>query len=341
MRWDNDKTTGKLGEMLGSEGDKLLVFHHDADGICAAAVVLRSYPKMKSMPLEGPGLDSKTVKEILSHNADVILFVDLPVDQEFESLMKIKKKADVVVIDHHIAERDLSRWGILHINPKMEKDVYIPASYMAYRLMDRLKMKPQPSKWIACVGVYGDYGMKDCAQFLSSCGLSADEMRNGAELVAGAVTVHGLKGAAAALRCLLAAEDYTDFSRNSQLKAWRAEVNREFGDVMGRFDGGKELYPDAGLVVYEIKSRLNVTSAVSNRLSELLPDLVVMIKKKSSSENEWKLSLRCQSGRVNLGNIAKKCSGGIGSGGGHVKAAGAMVSDYDKFLARLRAELKR
>jgi len=339
MKWESDKAMEQLGGILEAEGTKLLVYHHDADGTCAAAVMLKFYPKMKHMPLEGPRLSGGTVRDILSHDADTIVFVDLPVDQEFEALMKIKKKSAVVVIDHHIAERDLSRWGILHINPKLEKDVYLPASYMVYKIMDRLKKKPSDSKWISCIGVYADYAMKDCAAFLSSCSLSADEMKSGSELLSSAVTVKGLAGAAAALKYLLAAEDYTDFSRNSQLKAWRAEVNNEFKDVMGKFDGGKELYPESSLVVYEIKSRLNITSAISNHLSELLPNLVVMIKKKSG--DEWKLSLRCQSGFVNLGEIVKKCTDGIGSGGGHPKAAGAITSDYEKFLSRLKTELKR
>jgi len=340
MRWDSDRMMEKLGGILEADGEKLLVYHHDADGICAAALLLKFFPKMRFAPLEGPRLDSKTLKNILSVGAETIIFADLPVDQEFESLMQLKKKAKLVVIDHHIAERDLSRWGILHINPRLDKDVYAPTSYMVYRILEKLKKKPSPFKWISCIGVYGDYGMKDCASFMKSCEISKDEMALGAELLSSAVTIKGLSGAAAALKHIMAATDFTDFTRSSELKSWKAAANKEFDAIMGRFDGGKELYPDAGLVIYEIRSKLNLTSAVSNRLAEMLPDLVVMIKKKSSEGGEWKLSLRCQSGRVNLGKIVKKCTAGIGSGGGHVKAAGAMVSDYEKFLARLRAELK-
>ncbi len=363
MHWDSEKNLNKLKEMLDT-GEKLLVYHHDADGICAAALLLKFFPKMKSMPIEGPRLDSRTAKGILSHGADVVIFVDLPVDQEFEKLMQIKKKAMVAVIDHHIPERDLSRWSILHINPKlqptkvgasrargtkMEKDVYLPASYMVYKLMEKLGKKPAPYKWVSCIGIYGDYGFSDCASFLSSCEITRDEMKLGAELLSSAVTMKGLKGSATALKYLVSADSYIDFTRNTELKSWKKRVSREFNEIMSRFDGGKELYPEAGLVVYEIRSKFNLTSAVSNRLSELLPDFVVMIKKRSGRGRagsgrpvvEWKLSLRCQSGRVNLGKTVKDCADGVGSGGGHVKAAGAIVSDYDRFFARLRSELKR
>ncbi|MBM3303635.1 MAG: DHH family phosphoesterase [Candidatus Aenigmarchaeota archaeon] len=343
MKWDSEKKLEELGEMLEA-GRVLLLYHHDTDGICSAALLLRFFPKMKSLPLEGPRLDRKEMKRIASQDADVMIFLDLPVDQEFESLMQLKRKAKLAVIDHHIAERDLSRWGVLHINPRLEKDVYLPTSYMVYKILEKLGKKPSGVKWISCIGVYGDYGMKDCAAFLASCDMGREGMALGSELISAAVTLKGLKGADIALKYLLASEDFSNFSRSNALKAWKAAVSKEFNEIMGHFDGGKELYPDAGLVIYEIRNRLNLTSAVSNRLSELLPDLVVMIRKKhdkGGQGKEWKLSLRCQSGRVNLGLITKKCAEGIGSGGGHKKAAGAVVSDYGKFLARLRAELKR
>jgi len=181
--------------------------------------------------------------------------------------------------------------------------------------------------------------MKDCAPFLSSCEIGKDDMKKGAELVSSAMTVNGLKGAVDSVKFLVSSHDFTDFTRNPALKSWRSEVESEFEHIMGRFDGGKELYPEAGLVVYEINSRLNLTSAVSNRLSEMLPSLVVMIRKKSG--DEWKVSLRCQSGEVNLGKIVKKCTKGIGSGGGHVRAAGGVVTDYKKFFERLKAELRK
>ena len=69
----------------------------------------------------------------------------------------------------------------------------------------------------------------------------------------------------------------------------------------------------------------------------MLPSFVVMIRKKSG--DVWKLSLRCQSGNVNLNEVVKKSAKGLGSGGGHVKAAGAVVTDYKKFLQKLISNL--
>jgi single-stranded DNA-specific DHH superfamily exonuclease len=339
MEWDGEKNIGKLKELLDSDEDKLLIYHHDADGICSASLLLKFYPKMKFMPQEGPRFDSRLLREIESRGARIIIFADLPVDQSPEALLRLKRRARIAIIDHHIAERDMNRKGVLHINPKIEKDVYLPTSYMMYRILEKLGKKPAESKWISCIGVYADYGMKDCAPFLSSCEIGKDDMKKGAELVSSAMTVNGLKGAVDSVKFLVSSHDFTDFTRNPALKSWRSEVESEFEHIMGRFDGGKELYPEAGLVVYEINSRLNLTSAVSNRLSEMLPSLVVMIRKKSG--DEWKVSLRCQSGEVNLGKIVKKCTKGIGSGGGHVRAAGGVVTDYKKFFERLKAELRK
>ena len=85
-------------------------------------------------------------------------------------------------------------------------------------------------------------------------------------------------------------------------------------------------------MVFEVKSRINITSLVSTKLGERFPDKVVAIRKKTG--DAWKVSLRNQSGRLNLGDAVKKSVKGIGSGWGHEKAAAAPVSDWEKFLAQ-------
>ena len=137
MAWDSEKNIEKLKALLEG-GNGLLAYHHDSDGICSAAIMLKFFPKFRPMPLEGPRLDSSIVKEMLSGKPSVILFLDLPVDQEPEKLEQLKRHSKIAVIDHHIAERDLSRKGMIHMNPKLDKDIYLPTSYMVYKIMEKL-----------------------------------------------------------------------------------------------------------------------------------------------------------------------------------------------------------
>ena len=112
----------------------------------------------------------------------------------------------------------------------------------------------------------------------------------------------------------------------------------EIDRILEDFPKNKEEFPKLNLFLYELKSELSVASVIASILARLYPDDIVIIRKKKP--NGWKLSMRCQSGKTNLNDIAKKCSEGIGSGGGHPKAAGAFIYDWDVFKECLLRELE-
>ena len=66
----------------------------------------------------------------------------------------------------------------------------------------------------------------------------------------------------------------------------------------------------------------------------MFSDYVIIIYKKWNGA--FKVSMRCQDGHINVGELGKKCSEGIGTGGGHKKAAGAFINkDWDTFRKRI------
>lgn len=327
-----------MKEFLSVHGKRILFYHKDCDGVCAAALWLKFFSDFEARPREGPRMDNRFVKRITDEDPDLLVFMDLPVDQEWKHINKILNllpDVRVIIIDHHIVEKDMNSNRILHINPKLNQDVYLPAAFLVYEILEKLGENVKELDWIAAIGIVGDYGFEDCRDFLDK--IKIKNLERGAELISAAITLKGLKGADILVKLLLASDSYKEFLQTKTLGIWKKYVDREFRKVVDGFKKEKEEYRDANLVVYLIKSKLNFTSVVATHFSEKLPDKIIIIGKKSRSI--WKISVRNQSGKLNVGNLIKKCVKGIGSGGGHKKAAGGIVKDWEKFKRRILAEL--
>jgi single-stranded DNA-specific DHH superfamily exonuclease len=333
------KELEKLRDFLDIRGKKILFYHRDCDGVCSAALWLRFFPDFDARPREGPRMDSGFVRHVIDQDPDLLVFLDLPVDQEWKRIGKMLESLPdtrILVIDHHIVEKDLNSGRILHINPKFKHEIYLPAAFLVYRILKGLEEGVEELDWIAALGIVGDYGFEDCRDFLDAVGI--ENLDRGVELVSAAITLKGLKGADIVLKLLLASDSYREFLRTKTLGLWKKYVDREFKEVISNFKKEKEEYKDANLVIYIIKGRLNFTSVVATYFSERFQDKVILISKKG--KDGWKLSVRNQSGKFNVGDLVKKCVKGIGSGGGHKKAAGGIVKDFEKFKRRLLAELE-
>ncbi|MCX6814248.1 MAG: DHHA1 domain-containing protein [Candidatus Aenigmarchaeota archaeon] len=347
----DEKELKRLGEFLKTPGKRLLFSHRDADGICSAALLLKFFGEFESNARQGPRIEKEFVKELVEKKPDLIVFLDLPVDQEWEKLEDIFKKLPslrMVVIDHHIYERNMNSGNIVHVNPRFFEDKYIATSYVAYKLLQSLGKNVSPFVWISAIGIIGDYDIKYCTDVLElsektypgSIGKNPMSSKLGyaSELICSAVTIKGNEGADSVLKILLDSNDYRKFLESKRLKTWHQKVRKEIRRVIKDAYRNREIHAKMGLHIYTIMTRMSLTSAVSTYFGEKYPDKVIVIRKKSG--NEWKLSFRNQSGAVNVGNLAKRCVQGIGTGGGHKKAAGAIVSDWEKFRERLLEEMK-
>jgi single-stranded DNA-specific DHH superfamily exonuclease len=347
----DQKELRRLEEFLKTPGKRLLYYHRDADGICSAALLLKFFAGFESDARQGPRIERGFVKSVIERKPDLLVFLDLPVDQEWEKVKELLErlpKTRMVVIDHHIHERDMNSERIVHVNPRFFADKYISTSYIMFRLMQALGRNVSPFVWISAIGVIGDYDIKDCGDVLELSektypgSIGKDPMRSklgyASELICSAVTIKGSQGADGVLKILLESKDYRKFLESRRLKAWHQKVRNEIRRVIKDAYRNREIHPKLGLHIYTIRTRMSLTSAVSTYFAEKFPGKTIIIRKRS--EGEWKLSFRNQSGTVNVGQLAKRSVQGIGTGGGHKKAAGAIVSDWDRFREKLLQELK-
>ncbi|HLD77510.1 MAG TPA: DHHA1 domain-containing protein [archaeon] len=317
----------------------VLCYHRDADGTTSAAQLLKAFPGFEPHALESPALDPGVRKIILEKKPGLVVFVDLAIDQDAKALAQLRKAtgARLLLIDHHPIVKDLNSRAVLHFNSHFRTQAYLPASYLVWQLLARMRKPASP--WIAAIGTYADYGSKECPDVIRAAarsGASWDDVVAGAELVTSAITAKGNDGAKHALKALTTAKSYGEFARDEKLQQWRTAVNAELEKILSAAERTPAI---GGLRIVTLTSKFNLVSLVSTILSERHPEEALIVRKKG--EKGWKLSLRNQAGRVDVGALARKATRGIGRGGGHAKAAGALVSDWDLFEKRFRAQLAK
>ncbi|MBN2043070.1 MAG: DHH family phosphoesterase [Candidatus Aenigmarchaeota archaeon] len=345
---------GKVKDYLNTEGKRILVYHRDADGVCSASLLLKFFPDFEAIPREGPIIDSKFMKEITGMNPGMLLFLDIPIDQEWKKVKKIRDSVPgikIMVLDHHLMEKDLNKLGMLHINPRFDApDIYCPASYCIYKLFKKMGLDVEPFIWISVIGIIGDYGFEDCGDVLQECVKRYPEFNHGkdikknglataAEMISAAITLKGGEGAKLGLEALVKSEKIEDFYHSRTFRRYREIVQREIERITKDFEVNKEIFGKEKVIFYQISSKLNITSIMATVFTERYEDYAIIVRK--HSDQGWKISLRCQKGWVNVGDLAKDCSKGIGSGGGHPKSAGALVKDWDKFKSRVLEYVKK
>ena len=342
-------TAKDIEGFLGGEGRKLLFYHQDGDGVCSAALAMKAFPSLEPHVREGPQIDGQFIKWLSAQDPKVLFFLDLPVDQEWKKILALKEKLKglkIIVIDHHVIEKDLNKKGIVHYNPRFDQsDIYQPTAYLVYRLF-RDKQDIKKSIWVAAMGTISDHAFEDTKDVLDECGKQYPGMLEGlqdsrigeaAKLVSAAITLHGTKGAKLVLKALADSKDFYAFAADPKLNDMRNIVNVEIDRVMRDFEKHKEEDRMLGTVSCEIESRMNIISLIASILARRYPRLIIILRKRS--RKGWKVSARWQEARYNLGEAIKHAASGIGLGGGHEKAAGAQVSDWKLFWSRLKKEI--
>lgn len=336
----------RVKEWLGHGGKKVLVYHRDADGVCSAALLMKFFRDFEGIPREGPVIDDAFYRELVSKRPDLLVFMDIPADQEWKKLLKMSRQIPelrLMIIDHHVIEKDLNSGNAIHINPRfLKRDYYIPASCVIYELLRKIGYDVKPYLWISLTGIIGDYGMKDCKWMFREQAKSGkathSQLFRASEIVSSAITLKGIKGAKKALDLLIKSEDFKDFRGSEDLKRWNTIVQKEVKRIVRDFERNKEVFGKERLIFYEIKSKMNITSIIATITAEKHPDDIVIIRKKA--KDFWKISLRYQAGKVSVGDLAKSATKGIGSGGGHIKSAGAIANSWEKFRKRVFRYLK-
>jgi len=342
--------------------ETLVVYHKGCgDGIAAAAILGKLFRKLTTGAVKrfvalGYEEDFETfIKKMLALNAKNIIFADLSLDKYPELLVRLAKKFQVLMIDHHTLISDMNKSGILHIHPKFFSEIqgskYCGAK-LAYDICSKIT-NMEDASWLAATGIVHDVGGTQWKEFLDEVYKKFPALKGGNDFYGFDSTLGKLVSLITAskvgvakeirtIRLCINTENPSDIlelksETAKELNYWRNKFDKEIENYVAGWERLGEVNEKLGLVMLEIKSKLSVSSTISTILSLKNPDTLFCIYKQKSRVVD--ISFRNQSARVNCAALAAESTKGFefGSGGGHPQASGARVlkKDFEIFKEQL------
>jgi single-stranded DNA-specific DHH superfamily exonuclease len=135
-----------------------IIAHHDTDGICAAAILIRFLRKKRInyRTTVIPNMSTSIIRKLEGKKSDVFFFVDIGTSYIKEIGEHISK--DVYILDHHFAKKVRKKKNITVINPYYTK-AYEEVSGAGVVYFFTKALEPSIKKY-AYLGVLGAIG--DC-----------------------------------------------------------------------------------------------------------------------------------------------------------------------------------
>jgi RecJ-like exonuclease len=148
--------TAKIFKAVAKQKKVRLFSHHDADGLCSAAIIV------KMMLREGINfemrilkqLTSETIEKIDASENEILLFADLGSGQ-LDRMQKFLEKTQVFVLDHHDPLKT-SHINLFHMNPLAFAEEGISGSMISYLFAKYVNMANAECVDLAAVGAVGD-----------------------------------------------------------------------------------------------------------------------------------------------------------------------------------------
>ncbi len=323
----------------------IFFFHDDPDGLCSFLLLYRFIKRGRGIIVKSTPCVTKSIyaKKVLDYDADKIFVLDLAVvEQDF--IDEVKKP--VVWLDHHDI---LKRENVTYFNTR-QYGPPIPPTAVCYDIVKQ-------DMWIAACGCIGDWYIP---HFINEFrqdypNLIGEDLKKPGDILYKsrlgklvAILATNLKGKTkevmASLKILTritAPEDILEqktpqgkflFKRFEKINMLYEKLRDE---ALNHINGKVVLF------VYSEKG-YSFTSGLSNEISYLHPDKIVVICRKKG--DEFKLSLRRgDNNTIDLRKVLEIALRGIdGFGGGHEFACGGSVKekDFSRFIENLKAEVK-
>ncbi len=323
--------------------ETVVIFNNDGDGICSCVLLDRflektgrKKPYIISQPMP---MDKNITQRVQTGVPDRIIFLDIAADQQQNILKKLGGICDILIIDHHQVFKNVTKGNIVHYNPRMEQhDTYKSTSYCVYKICSKI-IDMSEWLWIAGVGMVSDYNLNDSKD---TVGLVKEkynleeplyETRLGkiADMISSTRATNALS--CEQMVGILEAATFEELEKAKNAEKMEESyktIKHEMASLIS--DGDENAEKVGNIVFYNIKSKFNLASALSTKISEKFrKNLVVIYEKKG---NRIKVSARNQAKNINAGRVMQHAAKSVGgSGGGHEAAAGATipVENWDKF----------
>jgi len=309
----------------------VVVFHNDGDGISSCTLIKKWLahigvdPYIISQPMPP---DKNLIRRIQTGLPDKIIFVDLAIDQQPTVLKKLKGIASILIIDHHIISHDMSEEGISHYNPRFEEPRrYQSASYITYKIISRL-MDVSEWLWVAALGAVSDYDLSASQDLIKEAQkLWTIEMFNKIAAMVESMRATKLMSADQMVALVNNSKEPKQLLEAPDFRQSYEKIQTELEATLLDAQASAEKVGD--IVFYKIKSKYNLKSPVSTKLSEKWPEKFIVVYEQI--DKYINASVRNQAKRLNVDKILRAAARSIRgcSAGGHEAAGAAQMLEKD------------
>lgn len=336
-------------EKIKDRDEIVVIFNNDGDGICSCALLNkllektgRKRPYIIAQPMP---MDRNILQRIQTTVPDKIIFLDIAADQQQSVLKKLGSICDIMIVDHHQVFKNMNQQKdakppvVVHYNPRMEQhDTYKSTSYCIYKICSKLA-DMSDLLWVAGVGMVSDYNLEDSKDLVKLIKekysiegkLYDTKLGRIADMISAARATNMLS--CEQMVDVMEAATYEEFEKAKnadKMAEARRIIENETASILA--DAEEHAERIGKVIFYNIKSRYNLGSSLSTKISEKFPRNLLIVYEKTG--NRVKVSGRNQGKNINAGKVMQKAAKDAeGSGGGHEAAAGATVAadKWDKF----------
>ena len=362
------------------KGDSYLLFHDDADGCSAAAILLslasatnneNSFLDFASPETHSVELTDRILGLLTKAEPKTVVSLDLAFSTSVQRISQLLKQlnAHMLAYDHHVQSKN-QRWPLncTHINPLTYSLGNMPACVYS-NVLYRHYVKLDDADWVAAVGVVADHRTRECAPLIKKVRkryphlypfkeathtlATRSPLMTMANLVNAGYQHSDWPGARIAVEALKETLQSADPSallegrteKTRLLHRFREEVSHELKHHLSSFDAEVKEYPDYHLAIYYMEPKLNITSQIANQLQDRKPGMIIAVVSPETKDT-LKVSLRKERNLgLDLSNLAETTTATLegGSGGGHPDAAGCVFlrKDFEVWKGRTLSYLKQ
>ncbi len=335
------------------EDEQVAIMHHwDMDGTASATLTSKLLGRTRGRPADIVTMPADRCYHLTEQdheelqNMDRLILVDFNIDADELEELQDEHGLDVLVVDHHNFGREAD---IPFVNPRLQDpDSYIPASAIMIQVAAELGLE-ENLRWIAGLGVIQDFGVEACPKMFEELQrqhpalfpeeLTQQKLAKECEYGRYSSVLNikpyrdGHHFAELAHRALMKSDRLEELEAQEeyrQVYEVYLEMQDEFQRVVEDYEEEREIDRDKMVVWFELDSNFHISSSVATNMSTKTPEWVHIVVQRRDGEAD--ISARCQSGRVDLGELMQnslpdKAVEEGAEGGGHDKAAGASMPE--------------
>ncbi len=328
-----------------TEKDKIgIVTHTDLDGL-ASGIFLHKILESKGLKVEFTKFldcSSDALKNLLKLDYNKLIFTDWSVDNFEEELNNLRKKGDILIVDHHPLNKELkNKTGLIKTVSK-----YCSAHCLFDLAKEGKYFDTKDAEWLVCGAIIFDYCFleEENFDFLKSIypTITKEDIWDSIPALISKKIANSLiyyKPNLEKVYEMVLNKDFESLDKADEI------ISKEYSDWKDKYKKEAEYFPKSELYFYYANPKYWITSAVVSAISqqEVPNKTLVFASNAFDDDNLIKMSARNQTGDIKLGEVLRKCIEGFenSNAGGHDRAAaGSFPKKYlDEFKARLIKEL--